>query len=211
MDYKFEISRPENKDFRCEIAISGEQTFQEFHDKITETLGFDSSQMASFFALDKFGTRGKEIALMEMFSEESEEEQEASTLVMDVTNIREVINATCIELEYVYDFFANKCLKVEYAGEYLGDSADILPLCISCQGEKPRQADYDVKEDWSIDMDDDESYNDSFSEEFGGTQKKRSTNDDLYGFDEEMDDFQSDEEDEYSSRHESLDDYIDKL
>ena len=38
---------------------------------------------------------------------------------MDVTTIREVVNASCIELEYVYDFFANQYLKVEYAGEYI--------------------------------------------------------------------------------------------
>jgi len=212
MDYKFEISRSESKDFRCEIAISGEQTFQQLHDKIIEILEFDSSQMASFFTLDKLGNRGKEIALMEMFTDDSEEKEEENTLVMDVTNIREVINASCIELEYVYDFFANKFLKVEYAGEYIGDSADILPLCISCQGEMPKQADYDVSEDCSLDMTDgDSSYDDSFAEEFGGIAGRRSANDDGYGFDDEEDDFLGGDDDGYGGRHENLDDYIDKL
>lgn len=27
MDYRFEISKPDSNDFRCEIAINGEQTF----------------------------------------------------------------------------------------------------------------------------------------------------------------------------------------
>ena len=66
MDYRFEISKPDSNDFRCEIAINGEQTFQQLHDKLVETLNFDGSQMASFFTLDKMGNRGKEIALMEM-------------------------------------------------------------------------------------------------------------------------------------------------
>ena len=60
MDYRFEISKPDSNDFRCEIAINGEQTFQQLHDKLVETLNFDGSQMASFFTLDKMGNRGKE-------------------------------------------------------------------------------------------------------------------------------------------------------
>ena len=158
MDYRFEISKPDSNDFRCEIAINGEQTFQQLHDKLVETLNFDGSQMASFFTLDKMGNRGKEIALMEM---SADDEEDNNTLVMDVTTIREVVNASCIELEYVYDFFANQYLKVEYAGEYIGDSADVLPLCVYCEGELPHQTEYDANEDWAFDKDDDE-YDDSF-------------------------------------------------
>ena len=160
MDYRFEISKPDSNDFRCEIAINGEQTFQQLHDKLVETLNFDGSQMASFFTLDKMGNRGKEIALMEM---SADDEEDNNTLVMDVTTIREVVNASCIELEYVYDFFANQYLKVEYAGEYIGDSADVLPLCVYCEGELPHQTEYDANEDWAFDKDDDE-YDDSFME-----------------------------------------------
>ena len=198
MDYRFEISKPDSNDFRCEIAINGEQTFQQFHDKIVETLGFDSSQMASFFTLDKMGNRGREIALMEMSAEDDDEN---GTLVMDVTTIREVVNASCIELEYVYDFFSNKYLKVEYAGEYIGDSADVLPLCVYCEGDLPQQTEYDVNEDWEFDKDDDEyDGGDDEDEDF------RFGDDEDYG-----DDYGEDEEGGYDDRYESLDDYIDKL
>ncbi len=214
MDYRFEISKPDSNDFRCEIAINGEQTFQQFHDKIVETLGFDGSQMASFFTLDKLGNRGREIALMEMSAEDDEEN---GTLVMDVTTIREVINASCIELEYVYDFFANQCLKVEYAGEYIGDSADILPLCVYCEGNVPHQTEFESNEDWSYDKEDDE-YDYRFMEEFGGSgHRSRGGNfddDEDYRFGEDEDDYKDDYGDdggEYDDRYESLDDYIDKL
>lgn len=209
MDYRFEISKPDSNDFRCEIAINGEQTFQQFHDKIVETLGFDGSQMASFFTLDKMGNRGREIALMEMSADDDDEN---NTLVMDVTTIREIVNASCIELEYVYDFFSNKYLKVEYAGEYIGDSADILPLCVYCDGELPTQTEYDANEDWAFDQDDDE-YDDSFMEEFGGAGHKSRTggdDDDDFRFGDEEEEY-ADQEDAYDDRYESLDDYIDKL
>ncbi|MEG0796069.1 MAG: hypothetical protein RR397_06135 [Odoribacter sp.] len=214
MDYRFEISKPDSTDFRCEIAINGEQTFQQFHDKIVETLEFDGSQMASFFTLDKVGNRGKEIALMEM---SADDEEDNNTLVMDVTTIREIVNASCIELEYVYDFFSNKFLKVEYAGEYIGDSADVLPLCVYCDGELPQQTEYDAKEDWAYDKDDDD-YDDSFVEEFGETRRsKKGVDDDdedyRFGDDDEYkeDDFGEEEDGKYDDRYESLDDYIDKL
>ena len=99
MDYRFEISLPTSSDFRCEIAVGGEQTFQQFHDKIVETLNYDSSQMASFFTLDRMGNRVKEIALMDMTTEDEENE----TLVMDNTKISDIIKPGCLELEYVYD------------------------------------------------------------------------------------------------------------
>lgn len=209
MDYRFEISLPNSSDFRCEMAVNGEQTFQQFHDKIVETLGYDGSQMASFFTLDKLGNRVKEIALMEM---STSDEDDANTLVMDVTTIREIVNASCIELEYVYDFFSNKYLKVEYAGEYIGDSADVLPLCVYCEGDIPSQVEYEANEDWGFEKSDDE-YDDSFLDEFGESRRKES---DDYRFDDDYEDekFQDEEDDaegRYDDKYESLDDYIDKL
>ena len=202
MDYRFEISKPDSNDFRCEIAINGEQTFQQLHDKLVETLNFDGSQMASFFTLDKMGNRGKEIALMEM---SADDEEDNNTLVMDVTTIREVVNASCIELEYVYDFFANQYLKVEYAGEYIRDSSDVMPVCIACEGDIPEQFSYDESNaNWEFDKPEEEydgDYDDSFMEEFGN---------DSYDDDDRQD---RDGDDDYyrDSRYESLDDYIDRL
>lgn len=212
MDYRFEISLPNSSDFRCEIAINGEQTFQQFHDKIVDVLGYDGSQMASFFTLDKLGNRVKEIALMEM----STDDEDGNALVMDVTTIREVVNASCIELEYVYDFFGNKYFKVEYAGEYVGDSADVLPLCVYCEGAIPEQIAYEADENWDFEKPE-EGYDDSFMEEFGGEGRRSGGGDDdedyRYG-DEEEDGYKDDYEEGdggYDDKYESLDDYIDKL
>lgn len=199
MDYTFEISLPDSPDFRCEIAINGEQTFQHFHDKIVEVLSYDNSQMASFFTLDRLGNRKKEIALMEM----SVDEEETDTLVMDSTKISDIVKPGCLELEYVFDFFGNRYFKVEYAGEYNGDSSDVMPLCVFCQGKIPAQFSFDTeKEEWALDDDDDsykEDYDDSFMDEF-----------DNGGFDDD-EERDKDYDDEFGSNYESLDDYIDKL
>lgn len=206
MDYRFEISLPDSSEFRCEIAIAGEQTFQQLHDKIVEVLEYDASQMASFYMVDKMGNRGKEIALMDM----SEDEEESDTLVMDSTTIAEVISPSCIELEYVYDFFNNKYFKVEYAGEYIADSADILPVCVYCDGNIPEQSGFGPGEDWGFEKSDEE-YDDSFMEEFNDYSDERDFGDD------EGDDYGDDEDGygrgggRYDDRYESIDDYLDKL
>lgn len=207
MNYRFEIGLPNSSDFRCEIAIDGDQTFQQFHEKIIDVLGYDGSQMASFFTLDKIGNRVKEIALMDM----STDEEDTNSLVMDVTMIREVVNANCIELEYVYDFFANKYFKVEYAGEYIADSADVLPVCLYCEGDIPEQTGFDNNDDWGFDKPEEE-YDDSFMKEFSHDYDDeedgyRSEDDEDYG----EDDYGSEGGGKYDDKYESLDDYIDKL
>ena len=202
MDYRFEISLPNSSDFRCEIAIGGEQTFQQFHDTIVETLHYDRSQMASFFTLDKMGNREREIALMDM----SMDEEGAPMMVMDSTKISDVVKPGCMELEYVYDFFNNKYFRVEFAGRYDGDSSTVLPLCLYCEGDIPEQCSYDESgNDWSAEpLDDYDDYDDSFMEEF-----------DNGGYEDEEDDGRGGyDEDGYSRggiRYESLDDYIDKI
>ena len=202
MDYKFDISLPNSPEFRCEIAISGNQTFQQFHDKLVEALGYDNAQMASFFTLDRMGNRTREIALMDMAGEGDEND----TLVMDNTLISDVVKPGCLELEYVFDFFANRYFKVEYAGEYVHDSSGVMPVCISCGGAIPEQFSYNVeKNDWEFDDageeydDNDNEYDNSFLEEFDGN-----------NYDEEEGEGQYD--DEFGGeKYESLDDYIDRL
>lgn len=207
MDYRFEISKPDSNDFRCEIAINGEQTFQQLHDKLVETLNFDGSQMASFFTLDKMGNRGKEIALMEM---SADDEEDNNTLVMDVTTIREVVNASCIELEYVFDFFNNRYFRVEYAGEYIADSADVLPVCLYCDGDIPEQMEIEDNDKWAYGKSDEE-YDDSFMEEFSDfTEEGENYGDEEEGgYDDEEDEFGG--KGRYDDRYESIDDYIDRL
>lgn len=205
MNYRFEIGLPESSEFRCEIAIAGEQTFQQLHDKLIDVLEYDGSQMASFYTIDKMGNRVKEIALMDM----SAGEEESDTLVMDTTRIEDIISASCIELEYVYDFFNNKYFKVEYAGEYIADSADVLPVCVYCEGDIPEQMSFDSNDDWNLEKSD-EDYDNSFMQEFNDY-----SDDAGYG-DEEEDEYGEDDEGfggggKYDDRYESIDDYIDKL
>lgn len=213
MNYRFEISLPNSSDFRCEIAIKGEQTFQQLHNKIVDALGYDDSQMASFYTLDKMGNRVKEIALMDMAADEGDGDGE--TLVMDSTKIESIINASCIELEYVFDFFNNKYFRVEYAGEYIADSADVLPVCLSCDGDIPEQTGFDMNDKWEGGKSDD-GYDDSFMEEFSSDfsddeEDDFNDEDEDVSIDDDDDDFGGGRKGRRGDRYESIDDYIDRL
>lgn len=94
---------------------------------------------------------------------------------------------------------------MEYAGEYVRDSSDVMPVCVFCDGDIPEQFSFDEGNDnWEFDKPEeefDDEYDDSFMEEFGN---------DSYG-DEDREDRGYDEEDFREDRYESLDDYIDRL
>lgn len=213
MNYKFEVSLPNDPAFRCEFAIGGDQTFQQFHDKIVETLKYDPSQMASFYALDKMGSRVKEIALMEM---STDDEDDDTTLVMDVTQINEIVNASCMELDYVFDFLNDRYFRIEYAGAYNAGADDVLPLCLSCVGKTPRQNANAPLDSWRKHKStaDDTSFMEEFSDYDRNDRRKRDDDEDDLVDDpdyEKEDDFSDDEDDGYDERYESIDDYIDKM
>lgn len=224
MNYRFELTSPECPDFKCEMVVGAEQTFQQFHDKIVETMKYDPSQMASFYSLDRAGNRVKEISLMDMSDDEEDDEEsgeKTETLVMDVTTIREVVNASCIELDYVFDLLGNRYLRVEYVGRGESDGEEV-PACLLCVGEKPKQMQFDENEKWGFERPE-EKYDEGFMDEYpdGFSEKEgRGDEDDIFGdegrgdgFDDTVEDGYG-EDDGYSSgggRFESIDDYIDKI
>lgn len=193
MNYKLSITSPEDATFLCEIAINGEQTFQELHDKIIESLNYDGSQMASFFMLDNAKNRTQEISLVEM---DSDDDQNEESLVMDKTTIREIVATSCTELEYVFDFFADRYFTITIDGEYTAPIKQ-YPSCLKVKGTIPEQTDFNMDDEWSVeDAKEEDDFDDSFMEEFGGDDEYRSSN---YSNHNDYD------------KYENLDDYIDRM
>lgn len=190
MNYKLSITSPEDASFLCEIAINGEQTFQELHDKIIEALNYDGSQMASFFMLDNSKNRSQEISLVEM-----DDNLDEDTLVMDKTTIREVVATNCTELEYVFDFFADRYFSISVDGEYTAPLKQ-YPCCLKVKGTIPEQTDFNMEDEWSMEeTKEEDDFDDSFMEEFGSDDEYRSHSNNHNDYD----------------KYENLDDYIDRL
>ena len=134
MIYKFRILSSENVDFLRDIEINPEQTFLDFHNAIQQSVGYDNSQLASFFLTNEKWEKEREITLMEM-----EQDDDYSKIVMDVSPISEFIKNENQKLLYVFDFFAERAFFIKLI-EIKDASTNIkYPVCTNIVGNAPSQ------------------------------------------------------------------------
>ena len=143
MIFEFEITSTESADFSRLIKIKEDQTFLELHNAIQRCVGYDDSQLASFYILDAMGQRNKEISLFEM----ADEEDEIDNFVMDVTMIKEAFKGDEKSLVYVFDFFGDRFFTLSLVDKSAEELID-YPICTLCLGDAPEQ----ISEDQSLFM-----------------------------------------------------------
>ena len=66
MIYRFRIILDTEEDVFRDIEIEQEATLEQFHDVITQSFGFDGTEMASFYISDDKWNQGEEISLFDM-------------------------------------------------------------------------------------------------------------------------------------------------
>ncbi len=133
MIYRFKITSEENKDFNLEIDIHKEQTWLDFHNIIQKSLGYNSTQMASFYQMELDGTRGLEITLFEM------NEDNLDVVPMDVSIIREFSSLKQADFIYVFDFFSDRYLNIKLTNIDIDETAKEYPVCNHIAGDAPLQ------------------------------------------------------------------------
>ncbi|WP_347924857.1 hypothetical protein [Pontimicrobium sp. SW4] len=111
MIYRFRIildNDTEDDVFR-DIEIRKTDTLEDLHNTITQSFGFDGTEMASFYVSDDEWNQGEEISLFDM--------SEGINLVklMAETLLEDVVNEDKTKLIYVYDFFSMWTFLVELA------------------------------------------------------------------------------------------------
>jgi hypothetical protein len=154
MIYRFRIildNDTEDDIFR-DIEIRNTDTLEDLHNAITQSFGFDGSEMASFYLSDNDWNQGEEISLFDV-SDSLE-----SVRLMHETTIESVTNEDNTKLIYVYDFLSMWTFLVEL-GEIVDEAegAD-YPNLLFVHGQIPTEA--PVKE-FSTEADEDfDEYND---------------------------------------------------
>jgi len=103
----FEISSSETPDFKRLIHISPENTFEDLHWIIQNAVGFDQSQLASFFLTDEHWRKQIEISLLGSGT------STPGLLSMRNIKLNEYITQTGQKLVYVYDFFNDRFFYLE--------------------------------------------------------------------------------------------------
>ncbi|UCG28260.1 MAG: hypothetical protein JSV24_02550 [Bacteroidales bacterium] len=155
MVYTFRIISHEEESFVRDFCIRTDQTFFDFHMAIQDELGYDKSQMASFFLANEEWEKEKEITLFEMSDDRSKE-----YLVMDKVRIGQAVTELKQKILYVFDFFSDRCFYAELIKKDKEDPSATYPVCVRAKGRVPIQI---IMEDNNIDM-----FNSDEFEEFDG-------------------------------------------
>lgn len=189
MIYRFKITSTEVEGFEREIEIGHEQTWLDLHNTIQESVGYDSSQMASFYQIGADGQRGLEIALFEM---NTEDDDNMNVVAMDVAMIREFSSKENAELIYVFDFFSDRYFNISLIDKGISKSTADYPVCLVSKGDAPTQIMMDAENFEGMD----------FSQFEAKPESPKTADDYLSDFDDQMND---------GPEFENLDDYEDIL
>jgi hypothetical protein len=130
MVYKFVVLSDEDESFVREFEFLDSQSLMDFHSLIQEELEFDKSQMASFFLATDNWEKEEEFTLFDMGTGSS---------TMDDAILEDVIFRKNQKLLYVFDFFNERSLFVEYTGEAKEIDGREYPACTNSKGIPPKQ------------------------------------------------------------------------
>ncbi|MCJ7821011.1 MAG: plasmid pRiA4b ORF-3 family protein [Bacteroidales bacterium] len=130
MVYRFVVLSDEDEAFVREFEFLDNQTLMDFHNSIQEELEFDKSQIASFYMSTDNWEKEEEFTLFDMGTGSS---------TMDNAVLEEVIFRKNQKLLYVFDFFNERALFIEYVGESKEIDGKEYPNCSNSKGLPPKQ------------------------------------------------------------------------
>jgi hypothetical protein len=136
MIYRFRVvldNDTEDDIFR-DLEIRESDTLEDLHNIITQSFGFDGTEMASFYKSDDTWNQGEEFSLFDM------SEGENTVNLMNATIIEDIVNEANTKLIYVYDFFNMWTFYVELAEIVEEVEGNDYPNLMFVQGQIPDEA-----------------------------------------------------------------------
>jgi len=133
MVYRFVVLTDEDETFVREFEFLDSHSLLDFHNTIQEELEFDKSQIASFYMATETWEKEEEFTLFDMG---------AGSSTMENAVLEEVIFRKNQKLLYVFDFFNDRALFVEYVGETKEDDNMEYPICTNSKGLPPKQVSF---------------------------------------------------------------------
>lgn len=134
MIFLFRIISDEDPDFYRDLVAEGSDTFLEFHNTLQKDLGYDPTQLASFFITNKQWEKQKEITLIDMMQEPG-----LSCQTMDEVTLEECITELNQRMIYLYDFFSDRAYFIELIEMSDEVSSRDTPFIGHRQGDPPAQ------------------------------------------------------------------------
>jgi hypothetical protein len=133
--YRFKVSFEEHDDIVREIDVLSEQTFEDLHRAIRESVQFMEDRDASFYLSNDRWSKGQEIATGERPGHNG-----SLAILMKDAVLREFINDPHQKIYYVFDYAAQWTFHIELV-RILGapDPVRSYPACVKSAGEAPKQ------------------------------------------------------------------------
>lgn len=138
MVFHFVVLSDEVDDFRREIHIDAEATFQELNDVLLKTCGYKKDLMTSFFLCDDEWQRQTEITAMDM----NEDPNKEGAPLMDHTHLSDIITAdeakNQAKLVFVFDMLCDRALFMLL--KEVEDHAHLMAPVVKLEkGKAPKQ------------------------------------------------------------------------
>ncbi|WP_290698683.1 hypothetical protein [Lacinutrix sp.] len=160
MIYRFRVILDNDTDddvFR-DLEIKETDTMEDLHNIITQSFGFDGTEVASFYLSDDAWNQGEEISLFDM----SEGANEVK--LMSETTLNNTVHEAQTKLIYVYDFLSMWTFYVELAEIAEENEGVDYPNLMFVQGQVPEAAPEKIfeaeKDEFDSEFDDDFDVND---------------------------------------------------
>lgn len=133
MIYNFRIVSDEVDNFKREIQIDADNTFLDFKNAICDSVGYDKSQLSSFFTCNDDWEREQEISLEDMGSDSSED-----VYLMEETPLSDFIEDEGQRLVWVFDYMTDRSFFIEMKRSVPGKHL-LEALCSISMGKAPEQ------------------------------------------------------------------------
>ena len=139
--YRFKVIFEDYDEVIRVIDIKSTHTFFDLHIAIQDSIGFDKSQLASFYLSDDQWKKGYEITIENMHTtEDMADENYIPTPVMKESRLCDFINDPHQKFVYVFDFLNMWTLYVELTDIVLSENPKLnYPACIKTVGLAPKQ------------------------------------------------------------------------
>ena len=136
MIYRFRVvlDNDTKEDIFRDIEIRKTDSLEDLHNVITQSFGFDGSQMASFYLSDNDWNQGEEISLFDM------SEGGSDIQLMNEKSIDTTVSESNTKLIYVYDFLNMWTFLVELAEVVEEAKGTDYPNLMFVHGQVPNEA-----------------------------------------------------------------------
>ena len=181
MIFKFRIVSDGVENFKREIQIDAQATFFDLKNVICDSVGYDKTQMDSFFICDDGWEKRKEITYEDMGFDSEQE-----VWLMDDAVLEDFIDDEGQRLLYVFDYLTGRAMFMEMTEIITGKTLKD-PVCSLSLGQAPPQTidmdEFDKQVDAKV-AKNKEKDADDLDEEFYGTEEFNPDEFEAAGYDE---------------------------